>query len=215
MGRADNGAMFSSRVQAAALCALSLSWLASATEMTYELVAHEKACFYEEMDEGVQGTLEFQVVYGGHLDIDVIITDTVNELWSMRKAQTGSHSFRADRAGTYELCFSNEMSTMAHKTVYFDFIAGSDDPLLDKAHKDHQTFTQLETSLLNSHDALRRIIDLQTYLRMREATHRYTAEYMNERVQVVSGAEALVLITLSIFQIWYLKSLFNEKPDRW
>ena len=54
--------MFSSRVQAAALCALSLSWLASATEMTYELVAHEKACFYEEMDAGVQGTLEFQVI---------------------------------------------------------------------------------------------------------------------------------------------------------
>lgn len=47
--------------------------------------------------------------------------------------------------------------------VYFDFIAGSDDPLVDKAHKQHQTFTQLETSLLNSHDALRRIIDLQVH----------------------------------------------------
>ena len=32
----------------------------------------------------------------------------------------------------------------------------------------HKTFTQLEQSMVNAHDSLRRTIDLQTYHRMRE-----------------------------------------------
>lgn len=50
---------------------------------------------------------------------------------------------------------------------------------------------------------------------MREATHRYTAEYMNERVQIVSAAEALFLVVLSFFQVLYLRGLFAEKRDKW
>ena len=55
----------------------------------------------------------------------------------------------------------------------------------------------------------------QTHHRMREATHRYTAEYMNERVQIVSAAEALFLVVLSFFQVLYLRGLFAEKRDKW
>ena len=82
-----------------------------------------------------------KVVYGGHLDIDVKITDLARTLWSMDKAQTGSHTFAAPKAGTYELCFSNKMSSFAHKTVYFDFVAGNDDPLLEKEQRDVSCLT--------------------------------------------------------------------------
>jgi hypothetical protein len=82
----------------------------------------------------------------------------------------------------------------------------------------------------------------QTHLRLREATHRLTAEFINGRVQVrprrcssvpsravvprplhsptllppkvVSAIEALVLVSISIFQVYYLRSLFTEKPNR-
>jgi hypothetical protein len=93
-------------------------------------------------------------------------------------------------------------------------VVGNDDPLAADAAKHHQTFTQVETSMINNHDALRRVIDLQTHHRMREANHRYTAEFMNERVQLVSAAEALMLVILSICQIVYLKSLFSSRPNK-
>ena len=69
--------------------------------------------------------------------------------------------------------------------------------------------------MINTHDAMRRALDLQTHHRMREATHRYTAEYMNERVQLVSACEALLLIGVALFQVLYLRSLFSAKPNRW
>ena len=42
----------------------------------------------------------------------------------------------------------------------------------------------METSIAKMHDSMRRVTDTQTHLRLREATHRMTAEFMNERVQV-------------------------------
>ena len=153
------------------------------------------------------------------MDIDVQIISGVdnfaNPMWEEKRSSTGSHSFTAHTAGTYGVCFSNKFSTLAHKTVYFDFVVGNDDPLQDAALQHHETFTQLETSLINTHDALRRVLDMQTHHRMRETTHRYTAEYMNERVQLVSACEALLLIATALFQVIYLRSLFSAKPDRW
>jgi hypothetical protein len=110
-------------------------------------------------------------------------------VWNEKRSSTGSHTFTAGPSSTFGVCFSNKMSSMAHKTVYFDFVVGNDDPVQAAALQHHETFTQLETSMINTHDAMRRALDLQTHHRMREATHRYTAEYMNDRVQLVSACE--------------------------
>ena len=61
----------------------------------------------------------------------------------------------------YSFCFSNKMSTIAHKTVYFEIVIGNSDPMVKEQQEHHQTFTQLETSLINNHDSLRQVIDLQ------------------------------------------------------
>lgn len=64
-----------------------------------------------------------------------------------------------------QVCFSNEFSTVAHKTVYLDLIVGNrDDPLAAKAEQHRQTFTQLETSVASVHDSLRKVIDFQVGL---------------------------------------------------
>ena len=49
---------------------------------------------------------------------------------------------------------------------------------------------------------------------MMEATHRYVMEAMNERVQWVSATETLLLVVISIVQVVYLRSLFNNRPDQ-
>eukprot|EP00035_Acanthoeca_spectabilis_P021246 m.437162 g.437162 ORF g.437162 m.437162 type:complete len:208 (-) comp18071_c0_seq1:131-754(-) len=190
------------------------------TELTFEMGPHEEQCFHELIEESQLVTVEYQVIYGGHMDIDVEVkmyphNGGAEVLFHEAKSETGSHTFNAKQTGEFTFCFSNAMSTVAHKTVYVDVVVGNDDPLTADAQKHHQTFTQVETSLINNHDALRRVIDLQTHHRMREANHRYTAEFMNERVQLVSAAEALMLVILSICQIVYLKSLFAARPNKW
>eukprot|EP00041_Stephanoeca_diplocostata_P041926 m.9527 g.9527 ORF g.9527 m.9527 type:complete len:216 (+) comp6940_c0_seq1:185-832(+) len=215
--------MMAPDMKASSLLAALLSFLSTAhgaSELTFELGPNAEECFYSQIEESSKVTFEFQVVYGGRLDVDARIIKLNNqnsqeEIYNADKSETGSHTFTAHSTGEYGFCFSNRMSTVAHKTVYLDVVIGNDDPLIQDAQAHHQTFTQMETSLINNHDALRRIIQMQTHHRIREATHRYTAEYMNERVQFASAAEALVLIILSLCQILYLRSLFSDKRDKW
>ena len=57
--------------------------------------------------------------------------------------------------GEYMFCFGNEFSSFAHKTVYLDFQAGEEAPLVASMGKRHTALTQLETSASNIHEALK------------------------------------------------------------
>ena len=64
----------------------------------------------------------YQVVTGGHYDVDVILTDpTRNVLYKQIKKQYDSFQWTAEKTGEYIACFSNEFSTFSHKLVYIDF----------------------------------------------------------------------------------------------
>lgn len=55
--------------------ALGLLHSCQAVELTFELPDSAKECFHEIIQEGTQSTVEFQVVTGGHYDVDVMIMD--------------------------------------------------------------------------------------------------------------------------------------------
>ena len=159
--------------------------------------------------------IHLQVVYGGRLDIDASIKDPRGRVvWEQHKVQTESHTFTATVPGAYEFCFSNKMSTVAHKTVYIDIEVGEEEAPLEEMRDHHTALTQMETMCLEMHESLKKVQSMQTHHRLREATHRHTAEYMNSRVQLVSAGEALLLIVISVVQILYLRGLFSERPNR-
>jgi len=65
----------------------------------------------------------FQVVTGGHYDVDVIVQDpTKKVLYKEVKKQYDSFTFTAEVTGEYSACFSNEFSTFSHKLVLALFI---------------------------------------------------------------------------------------------
>ena len=118
-------------------------------------------------------------------------------------------------AGEYVFCFSNEFSSISHKTVYFDFNHGNEDSLAPAGIGSHHTaLTQIETSSVQIHESLNVIIDYQTHHRLREATSRDNAEYLNERVQYWSIGQAVIIVTVSLVQVLVLKNFFAEKRDR-
>ncbi|KAJ8280979.1 hypothetical protein GJAV_G00061730 [Gymnothorax javanicus] len=186
-------------------------FLVYCTELTFVLPDNDKQCFYEDLEEGIKIDIDYQVIAGGNYDIDCFVTDPLNNiLYQEKKRQYDSFSLVTSAKGAYKVCFSNEFSTFTHKTVYLDFRAGQETPLLPDIN--HATaLTQMESSLLSIHEILKVVTDSQTWYRLREAQDRIRAEDLQERVSYWSVGETLILIVVSIGQLLMLKSFFTEK----
>lgn len=194
------------------LCAIfGLFDLAYSVELTFELPDSAKQCFFQEIDEGVESTIEFQVVTGGHYDVDVLLMDPKkNVIYKQVKKQYDSYTWTAAMTGEVSVCFSNEFSTFSHKLVYMDFQVGDEEPL--PGIGEHLTaMTQLETSAQEVHENLNGIIDYQTHHRLRETQGRKRGEDLNERVMIWSVFVTLSMIIVGISQVMVLKSFFSEK----
>ncbi|MEE6508153.1 hypothetical protein FKM82_019432 [Ascaphus truei] len=184
---------------------------ADASEITFELPDNAKQCFYEDVIQGTKCTLEFQVITGGHYDVDCRLEDPDGiVLYKEMKKQYDSFTFAASRNGTYKFCFSNEFSTFTHKTVYFDFQVGEDPPLFPNENR-ATALTQMESACVSIHEAYKSVMDYQTHFRLREAQGRSRAEDLNTRVAYWSVGEAAILLVVSIGQVFLLKSFFSDK----
>ena len=83
---------------------------------------------------------EFQVVTGGHYDVDAVVIDPMGkELYKQVKKQYDSFNANASVTGTYKACFSNEFSTFSHKLVYIDFQVGEEEWPVKGAGEKHMT----------------------------------------------------------------------------
>lgn len=70
----------------AVLLLASLTRDCAGGELTFELPDNEKQCFYEDIPSGVKTTLEFQVVTGGHYDVDCEVYDPgASFIWSPQR----------------------------------------------------------------------------------------------------------------------------------
>ncbi|KAM4602455.1 transmembrane emp24 domain-containing protein 3 [Polymixia lowei] len=194
------------------LCCLILhAILVCGTELTFELPDNDKQCFHEELEIGVKFDIDFQVIAGGNYDVDCFVTDPLNNvLYQERKKQYDSFSHTTTMKGVYKVCFSNEFSTFSHKTVYLDFRAGEERPLLPDMNR-ASALTQMESACLSIHEILKVVSDSQTWYRLREAHDRIRAEDLHERVAYWSIGEAILLFAVSIGQVLMLRSFFSER----
>ena len=155
---------------------------------------------------------DFQVVSGGNYDVDVRILDPDEKtLYDGRRKQYDSVEFTTVVAGDYLFCFSNQFSSFSHKVVYFDFIVGEEPPLTNEMGAQHTALTQLETSCVRIHEALKLVSDYQTHHRLREIQGRDTAEYLFERVQYWSLGVAILLVLVGLAQVFILRRFFTDK----
>ncbi|XP_055633026.1 transmembrane emp24 domain-containing protein 7 [Toxorhynchites rutilus septentrionalis] len=180
-------------------------------ELTFELPDNARECFYEEIKKNQTATLEFQVVTGGHYDVDVSLESPTKEiLYRQVKTQFDSHQFTAQATGIYVVCFSNEFSTFSHKLIYVDFQVGDEQPL-PGIDEHASVLTQLETSAQEIHKSLNAILDYQTHHRLRETQGRKRAEDLNERVLWWSITETIAVLVIAVGQVIVLRNFFSEK----
>ncbi|KUI66258.1 Endosomal protein P24B [Cytospora mali] len=190
---------------------LAAGLFTSAIAHNIQLPAHGRECFHEVLHRDDKMTVSFQVgdrEFGGagNLEIDFWITNPngqyeVNE----KSTSNGDHSFEAKHDGKYTYCFGNEhwgssskeVSFNVHGIVYVSESEAAQDPLESEVRKLSEVLSQVK--------------DEQSYIVVRERTHRNTAESTNSRVKWWNIFIIGVVVGESVFQVWWLRRFFEVK----
>ena len=173
------------------------------------IAPYGKQCFFENLNKNDELAISFQVGSRNphnaeQYTVDFYINSPQGKtLLKKVDIDHGDESIRALDAGKYTYCFSNEktarvaldVSFNIHGVVYVDV----SDPKLDTLDYAIQRLSQLTNDVKAE----------QTYLVIRERTHRNTAESTNSRVKWWSVFQIIVVAANSIFQIYYLKRFFE------
>jgi hypothetical protein len=164
------------------------------------------------------------VVRGGLLDIKIKITDpngvnVVDRIAYFNKEDDalneaeGRVNFVATSSGIYSICFDNTMSRWTAKVVSF-FV------LNDAAVDPKDSVARLQDlgptvdAVIKIADELDSIESIQHHMRVREQAHRDSTLTTNSRVQWLALMEAVLLISLTLFQIKYIRNWFSETSSR-
>uniref|UniRef100_A0A1I7YZL6 GOLD domain-containing protein n=1 Tax=Steinernema glaseri TaxID=37863 RepID=A0A1I7YZL6_9BILA len=177
--------------------------------------ANEEQCYFDRVTSGTKMGLMFEVAEGGFLDIDVKITGPDNkEIYRGERETSGKYTFAAHMDGTYTYCFSNQMSTMTPKVVMFTVdIQAAGQGNAQQANNDNADVDgqKLEEMVRELSTALTSVKHEQEYMEVRERVHRQINENTNSRVVMWAVFEAVVLVSMALGQIFYLKRFFEVR----
>uniref|UniRef100_A0A0N5A4U5 GOLD domain-containing protein n=1 Tax=Parastrongyloides trichosuri TaxID=131310 RepID=A0A0N5A4U5_PARTI len=180
------------------------------------LDANEEQCFFERVEVNTKLGMMFEVAEGGFLDIDYRIVDPNGVILNKgERESSGKHTLVAQAPGVYTFCFSNQMSTMTPKTLVFAIEvsapgeehhnAGSNGSTIDM---DSQKLEEMVRELSSS---LTSVKHEQEYMEVRERVHRAINENTNSRVVLWAVFEAIILVSVTLGQIFYLKRFFEVR----
>ncbi|XP_077309029.1 transmembrane emp24 domain-containing protein 5 [Lithobates pipiens] len=190
-------------------------------DFTFTLPAGQRECFFQPMKSGATLELEYQVLDGASLDVDFyLIAPDGDIVLSETRQSDGVHTVETID-GDYQFCFDNTFSRLSEKVIFFElildhmneegnnqedwknYVVGAD--LLDMKLEDI-----LET--INSvKGRLGKSLQIQTLLKAFEARDRNIQESNYDRVTFWSMVNLLVMVVVSVIQVYLLKSLFEDK----
>ncbi|KAF6841336.1 emp24/gp25L/p24 family/GOLD [Colletotrichum plurivorum] len=190
---------------------LAAGFVHSALAHNIQLPAHGRECFHETLHRDDKMTVTYQVgdrEFGsaGNLDIDFWITNPMGQYETFDKSvSNGDFSFTAKHDGKYTYCFGNEHWGAHSKEVSFNvhgivYVSETDVPS-----------DPLEVEVRHLSELLAQVKDEQSYIVIRERTHRNTAESTNSRVKWWNLFVIGLVVGESVFQVWWLRRFFEVK----
>jgi len=172
--------------------------------------AHAEECFFDKVEAGTKMSLTFEIAEGGFLDIDVrIVGPDGKVIYTGERETSGKYTFAAHTPGVYTYCFSNKMSTMTPKVVMFNMQIG-ETPKHEES-KDGESTSKLEDMIRELSGALTGVKHEQEYMQVRDRIHRSINDSTNSRVVMWSFFEALILVAMTLGQVYYLKRFFEVR----
>jgi len=192
---------------------LSFLRTSEGTSLTYNVAAHERACFYAWADKpGEKVAFYFAVQSGGSFDIDYVVTDPRNKVvLNGERERQGDFIFTANYVGEYSFCFANDMSTFAEKLVDFE-ISIENEPRAElppsKGIQPEHT-NSMEESCLRLSSSLNTISRTQKYFRTRENRNFSTVKSTENRIFWFALLESMLIVGMAAVQVFVVKTFFN------
>lgn len=97
----------------------------SQRELTIRVEPGSVECFYEKSQKGQVIDFEYQVIDGGHGDLDIsfeLQNPNGHSMITEYKKSDNIHRFDVNVDGDYRYCFDNSFSSFNAKTVFFELI---------------------------------------------------------------------------------------------
>lgn len=175
-----------------------------------------KECFHEKLTEGEKLGISFNVIDGGFLDIDFeVFGPGGSQIYKSAREGNGKYTFAAYKDGIYSFCFSNMMSTITPKVLMFNCETEKpgnhteDDYILNEDSTEEQKAIKKALGILS-----REITDIkreQEYSDIRYRIHNNINSNSNTAVIIWSCLEVTFAVSLSIFQVHWLKSFVEVR----
>ncbi|VDQ15432.1 unnamed protein product [Trichobilharzia regenti] len=162
--------------------------------------ANSEECFFDRVNSGSRLALYFEVAEGGFLDIDVAVSLTP------LKKTNGKPEFLASESGDYKYCFGNRMSSMTPKVVLFEMAVEEDH--LKTNEKAHKKLVSMVNELSHSISSVK--LEME-YVSLRTQLHWNINRNTNFRVVIWAAFESLIIVAMSIGQVFYLKRFFEVR----
>jgi len=174
--------------------------------------AHAEECFFEKAAKQDNLFLMFEVAEGGFLDIDVTIKSPRGViLHQVNRESSGKFSFAARDEGIHSFCFSNKMSTVTPKIVMFTIDKTGHLEKQNKEGEENESHSKLEEMTQELSIAMTGVKHEQEYMEVRERIHRAINDNTNSRVVLWAFFESLVLVAMTLGQVYYLKRFFEVR----
>ena len=167
-------------------------------------------CFLQRAKAGEEMHFTYQVYEGGFLDIDVKVTekDKKSSVLYDKKRSTGDKTqWEVFDDTVYKFCFSNRISTLAHKKLAFAVYTDEDTQApAEKKHMDpvRKMAIMIQEGVEDSKTKL-------NYMAIRENLHAAGNRATARRVTILSVIEVLVVLVVCALQVFVLKRFFERK----
>ncbi|XP_048728660.2 tolloid-like protein 2 [Ostrea edulis] len=194
-------------------------------DLTVDVKAGYEECFFEDIKKPTSFEIEYQVIDGGDLDINFMVTSPHGRIMVSELQKTDAvHKVEATEAGVYKVCFDNSFSHFARKLVFFEIITGDDDDDDESDEKKDWKAAQEELASIvdmtvqdfkNLLDNVNKNLDKassdQQVMKNYEARDRNTQENNFQRVNFFSGVQVFIMISVALTQVLLIRSLFEDK----
>ncbi|XP_061178005.1 bone morphogenetic protein 1-like [Saccostrea echinata] len=194
-------------------------------DLTVDVKPGYEECFFEEIKKPTSFEIEYQVIDGGDLDINFMVTSPHGRIMvSELQKSDAVHKLDATEVGVYKVCFDNSFSHFARKLVFFEIMTGDDDE--DEEDDDKKDWKAAQEELSSIVDMtledFKRLLDNvnnnldkarsdQQILRNYEARDRNQQENNFQRVNFFSGVQVFIMLSVALTQVLLIRSLFDDK----
>lgn len=191
-------------------------------EITVSVEPGKEDCFFERFSKGDEIDVEYQVIDGGHGDLDItfrILNPTGRILVTDLKKSENMHRVKTDTDGDYKFCFDNTFSTFNAKTVFLELVTDGDDAEWESEEdmnlREEETYSlqlqEILESITNVRNNMNKVRHFQEIIKSTEARDRNVAEENYFKVNTFSMVQIFVMVLVGIIQVIMVRSLFDEK----